>query len=228
MIPFDVVILGTRHKKIITTDYMNGLTYHVYYNKDWPLPKFTRSKLARAIPNVRKYEPRPYRCFKGHQGALSLAKTDKMLVLEDDAVPNRPSWHQVVVDASELLDEYDVVNLHARGDITWAKTFKFKGRDYGIVGFTGRRDIDTKEPRKIKWALGSLAYLTTKKYADYIMSLPYEGVPMDLFLVNQTNNCILMNSCFDHDRKHGSIIQGQAGQCKPVQKAVNKPRRKQK
>ena len=228
MIPFDIVILGTKHKKILTTDYMGGLNYNIYYNRDWPLPNFIRSKLARAIPNIRKHEPRPYRCFKGHQGALSLIKTDKILVLEDDAVPNKSSWHQIVVDASELLDEYDVVNLHARGDIVWARAFKYKGRDYGIVDFIDRRDIDTKEPRKIKWALGSLAYLTTREYAHHIISLPYEGVPMDLFLVNQTNNCILMNSCFDHDRQYGSIIQGQIGQRKPIQKAINKPRRKRK
>lgn len=211
MIPFDVIILGTEKKPILTLDYVQGLNYKVYYNKDWDLPNYTRSKLGRVIPNVKKHEPGPYRCFRGHQEALKLAETDMILMLEDDAVPNVKCWHKVVKDSAKLLDRYDVVSLHVRSakknKIVWDRFFKHRRRKYGIVGYITRRDLITKEQRKLKWALGSLAYLTTKKFAKKISRSKYKGVPMDLFIANCTNSCMLVNSCFDHDRKHGSLVQ---------------------
>src|SRR5690606_33193218 len=56
------------------------------------------------------------------------------------------------------------------------------------------------------WALGSLAYVLSPQARKKLWEMRYDGLPMDLVLVNRFKTAILDPSLFQHDRQHGSLI----------------------
>lgn len=195
----EIVILGTKKRPILTKECID-VPSTVYYNEDWPAIPFKIPDCAAHISSLPS-EPRPYRCFKGHQEALRVAEKDYILLLEDDAVPNRDSWKQIVIDSCELLKKYDYVSLHARDILGINKRFYHKGREYCTL-----KPISNFQVKNMCWACAALAYLVKKSTVPSIADVKYNGIPFDIWLYNQ-NACILLDSPFDHDRQHGSIIE---------------------
>lgn len=197
----EIVVLATKKKDILTTKYLEpNIAHNVYINTDWEIPRYT-------IPNnIKKLsshgcEPGPFRCFRGHQEMLKTANSPKILALEDDAVPNTPEWQQIVVDSSDLLNQYDAVSLHARHIQGIKNKFKHKDRWYATLQPTNNEQV-----QGVCWALAALAYLVGPNGRKKLCDEQYIGMPFDILLYN-INTCILLDSPYDHDRRFGSVIE---------------------
>ena len=198
----DIFILYNIRKQCLTTKYVGDVPHTSYNNTDWDLPKrINYSAKANRLKDVKNQILGAYRCYRGHQEMLKLAQDDYILIFEDDAVPNKDNWRDLVVNSVELLNQYEVVSLHTRPPKTGMrikKRFAHKGHQY--IELNSSRD-------GIKWGLGSLAYLIKKENASRIYDRKFDGMPVDLILHNEFKACSLHPSCFDHDRRHGSLIE---------------------
>jgi hypothetical protein len=143
-----------------------------------------------------------YRCFKAHQHALhQLNDHTSYAVFEDDAVPLKDTWLSVIYDVQNLLEKYNFILLHLRNAIP-EKSFSYK--NYQFVEQIQIQNII----KPIRWGLGSLAYLCNQEGRKQILDMEYEGLPMDLWLVNCTKYCWLKTpDLFGHERKHGSAVE---------------------
>ena len=127
----EIVVVATRKRKSLIVPYLSGHPYKIYWTKDYNLPDgFKPSpEAAGCVLNHRGV----YRCFRGHQDALSISETDNILVLEDDAVPNIDNWFQEVLNAIQLLDDFEIVSFH--------------GRQYNRELFEKVKDIEISDSR---------------------------------------------------------------------------------
>jgi hypothetical protein len=64
----------------------------------------------------------------------------------------------------------------------------------------------TDKPIKLKWSLGSLAYLIRRDAMDKFLNTEYFGMGVDLFIANYFTFCVIETSPFDHDRRMGSLM----------------------
>jgi hypothetical protein len=194
----EIVVIGTKHKPILTTEYLNNIEYRVFYTTDYDLPvdfKVHQSNLE--YKNALSHMLGAYRCFRGHQDAMVGCNNDTILVFEDDAVPNREDWHKVVNVASKLLDKYEIVSLHCRH----LNKYMFEKKIIDGISFL------CKKPNTKVWTIGSLCYLIKKQTVNKICSYQFDGCPMDMFLNRYFSFCVVENSPFNHDRQHGSIVE---------------------
>ena len=141
------------------------------------------------------------RCWRGHQDALQLFlnsehNLDAALVLEDDAWPNTQEWTSVAASAMPLLDEFEAVSLHGR---------TFRACDFTARPF-GNRNLLVPLAQGQTWVQGSLAYLIRRDAAERWVNDSYNGYPSDLYLCNRYKFAFVDPSPFDHNRKHGSLI----------------------
>lgn len=197
----EIFILKNKRKTCLTENFLNDYKYNSYLNPDWDMPKRFKPKgVANKLNMVKKYQLGQFRCFRGHQEIWKMAKEKHILIFEDDANPNCHNWKEIVHDSIDLLDKYDIVSLHARTPSIGLKIktkVKHKNNEYIT--------LDSSD-YGLKWALGSLCYLINTKVVKDKTKLEYTGIPIDLYLYNNFNSLILCKSCFDHDRKHGTLI----------------------
>lgn len=126
-----------------------------------------------------------------------MATGECTLILEDDAIPNRPDWADIVVEASKYLDKYEVISLHGRA---WHPD-AFNISD--MMGIT----VKIAEPKVQKsgsvWVQGSLAYLIRRDAKQRLIEKEYDGFPIDIFLCNKFDFALVHPSPFDHGSQAG-------------------------
>lgn len=197
----DITIVASVRRQPMITEFVKDYPHIISYTPDFPFVRSFRPRPEYNHLGIRLHVG-PYRCFRGHQEALRKTTGEVILVFEDDAVPDDPnSWMASVERCVPLLDKYEVVSLHGR-NIVNPTEFELDGIKLVIPG--------GPEHSKVRWSLGSLAYLVKRPTAERIMRAQYEGLPMDLFLATEFNFCVLKDSDgkpFRHDRQHGSLVE---------------------
>lgn len=194
---FSIVVVANRHRPAVVLDSLGGTPFQISYTPDYELPAAFATNIQLAAYN----QVGAYRCFRGHQDALSLADGEWTLVLEDDAAPNVPAWRTVVESALASLphpDAIDVLSLHGRGFDAHRMTSQ------AVVG-----DRALLMPRF--WdgpvrVFGSLAYLIRRSASLRFRAMQYDGLPVDLLLPNRFRFALLHPSPFDHDRRYPSLV----------------------
>jgi GR25 family glycosyltransferase involved in LPS biosynthesis len=158
---FDIIVVSSHHRPALVSEYLVGIDHKISLTPDYDQPIIQLSESARKLRIP--FGPGPYRCFRGHQDALSKALKDHILIFEDDAVPNRSDWLDVCEAAVPLLSKFDVVSLHGRNQKGIERQIIQNGFSYNVlapVWFKGQNII---------WAQGSLAYLVNRQTAARIM-----------------------------------------------------------
>lgn len=194
---FDIIVVSSKHRKPLITEYLKDIPHKISLTEDYNLPpQFVPIK--RFGINIDN-QTGAYRCFRGHQEALKLAEKENILIFEDDAVPNRSDWLNIVKTSEKLLFDYQIVSLHGRA----IRCIKNKL----IIDKVNFVQLGQDPVYKMFYALGSLAYLINKNTAQKIINENYNGWPMDLYILNFFKFCIVNPSPFNHDRKYGSLVE---------------------
>jgi len=208
---FEILVLGTRHRPILTGECLEGVDHRVVINEDDPLARPRRRHPS--LRRIRNLKPLGvYRCYRGHQRVLERSEADHVLVFEDDAVPNRKDWLEVAHRARELLDRFEVVCLHGR---------RLKPEHLATSHSLGELRFWELAPRKLRRGPFApraavckgctLAYLIRRDAAQRLARREWDGLPVDWVLPNEFRFCVLEASPFDHDRRHGSLVEGRGG-----------------
>jgi len=200
----DIVVVASRRRPPLVLDALAGHPHHVSWTPDYPMPAaVTPHPMAACVYIVNPVGA--YRCYRGHQDALRLATKDAVLVFEDDAVPNRPDWMDVVLSAATLLSRFEVVSLHAREARHVESAFPHDGATFHTLRPTRR--VRLLRSARMRWCQAALAYLITRRAAARLIDRPYDELPVDHCLPNEFTFCAIAQSPFDHDRRHGSLVE---------------------
>jgi hypothetical protein len=137
------------------------------------------------------------RCYKGHQDVLKLVDRNKpyCLVFEDDAGIKK-DWRTCVLNAVNILEKTDIVSLHGRDFSKNYPSIKINDDTFFIMA----------KSAEVKSVLGSLSYLIKTENIDKIISRKFDGLPMDLYIVNEFNFAVIDDSPFIHDRTVDSVL----------------------
>lgn len=198
----EVIVVGNKRKKILTTDYLKNISHRVFYTTDYNLPRdFKIDPRFLKYISACKNKLGAYRCFRGHQDALSSCTKDYILGFEDDAVPNREDWLEIIKKSINLLDSFEVVSFHGRKfDINRFEEFDNNGNIF-------LKPKDAIFSNDVYVNGSPLCYLIKKDTViNKIKGDTYIGNPFDLYLDNNFSFCLIKNSPFNHDRKMGSLI----------------------
>ena len=189
---FDIVVVTSTQRKPLIIQYLSGLDAIVSVTPDYELNQPFVPMIGGLVQN----HTGAYRCFRGHQDAIAKSTKDFILVFEDDAVPNRKDWLNVVNDSVELLKTFEMVSFH--------------GREVTLEVFDQFLHINTNyikpKNRGSEWVVAALAYLIPRRVADKLIKYKYNGMPWDLLLYREFNYCLMEVSMFNHDRSEGSLI----------------------
>lgn len=200
----DIVVVANRHRPPVVTSALADHPHRVILTPDEALPTgFVPVREARAV--YVKSQLGAFRCFRGHQAALESSRADRILVLEDDANPNRGDWMDVVDAGSRLLGEFEVVSLHGRDIRAIDRVMTVGSERFATVRPIVRRRL--LYSAHMRWVQGSLAYLITADAARRMVESPYRGIPVDHLLANDFSFAVILASPFDHDRRHGSLAE---------------------
>jgi hypothetical protein len=200
----DIVVVANRHRPPLVTAALRDLPHRVVYTPDSDLPaRFSPAREARAV--YVKSHVGAFRCFTGHQLALAAPRAEHILVLEDDATPNRGDWMAVVECGRRLLGTFEVVSLHGRDAGSVERVVDGGESRFLVLAPTTRRRMFYRAT--LKYIQGSLAYLITAGAAGRFVGLEYRGVPVDHLLANAFTFAVAAESPFDHDRRHGSLVE---------------------
>lgn len=208
----DVMVIATRHRPIIITDYLKNIPHHVHYNPDynWEPNLPLNDALVRMAWNPLNM----YRAFRGHVDVLKMSQKEYTLVLEDDAAPNRSDWFDIALHADEVLNDAEVASLHGR---EWSPRdldyIKYPGRSDKIISYKNEELVFTKpEPMgndqyDRTWCLGScLAYIIKRDARPKLINYRYDGLPIDFIVPSRFDFYVLRNTPIDHDRRHGTLM----------------------
>jgi hypothetical protein len=185
----NIFVVGCRHRSPLIVPHLQaaGVPYISYCTPDYELPEGfqPQKEYRRLVFNQRNH----MRCCYGHRDVMRMMPSgETALILEDDAIPNTPAWLDIAHTAEELLDQYNIVSLHTRGmepnvwlRVKWKHNLEVWVRDGG-------------------WAVGSLAYLIREDAARAHMQRVYDGLPMDLCMLEMAAGkfAAIMPSPFDH------------------------------
>lgn len=189
---FDIVVVTTRRRKSLITSYLDGLNPIISVTPDYCLPE----NFEPTVEGLTHNHLGTYRCFKGHQDAIAKTAEDKVLIFEDDAIPNRPDWWNIVNESAFLLDTFDMISFHGRAYDEDAFEPVENTRDHEFL----------RASNENTWVVAALAYMVDKKNYERLKSLVYDGTPWDLVLYRQFSYCLMKKSPFDHDRSEGSLV----------------------
>ncbi len=190
---FDIVVVASKNRKILISDYLKGIPYQISITPNYSLPKNFKSKIQTLVQN----HLGAYRCFRGHQDALRMSRKENILILEDDAVPivsNQKNMLNNLYEGVELLNHFDMVSFHGR---------QFKSSHFKVVvGNSKFLQPTLFEP----WVVAALAYMVNRRSIKKLMSYKYDGTPWDILLYRNFRYCLMKESIFLHDRQEGSLI----------------------
>jgi hypothetical protein len=196
---FDIIVVASHLRPPLITEHLNGIEHQVWWSKDYDTPEIKKSKRAEALPMPDGHGP--YRCFRAHQDATLLAKKDAMLIFEDDAVPSHPDWLEVAERSIHMLDKFQIVSLHGRHQQGVSAQVTSRGVAFNIL-----REVKVNGVVMIS-QLSALAYLIRPETAAKLRACQWEGFPYDFVICNDFSFCVLSRSPFNHDRRHGSLVE---------------------
>jgi hypothetical protein len=191
---FDIVVVASAHRHPLVTNYFGDRPHVVSLTPDFCLPENFEPNISGLVSN----HIGAYRCFRGHQSAISKSKGDCVLILEDDAVPKISNWLDVVAESVSLLDRFDIVSFH--------------GRDFNKDAFERVMPLESngfltpKDKCRRVWVVAALAYLVSRRIYEKLLAYQYKGTPWDLLLYWNFSFCLMGDSIFEHDRSEGSLI----------------------
>ena len=172
----DILVLATPHRRIITAE---GLTEHphiIHYSTDYNLPEEFAVADEYMQWSSHKFSLGHYRSFRGWQDALAKCTQPYILGFEDDAVPNRQDWWNVVLKSVEMLKEFEIVSLHGR---------RVNFKDFQSKEHKGLRFYHKKAGVEwIKVNGSPLAWLLKKETVEKFRSFEFRGCPTDQHLAN--------------------------------------------
>jgi hypothetical protein len=200
----DVVVVASPHRPPLVLPHLGAIPHRVCYTPDYPMPAVARRNPMATAAYV-KNPLGAYRCYRGHQDALRTAAPGRVLVLEDDAVPNRADWMDVARRAAALLGRFEVVSLHGRDPRALDQAVGGDGLGFHTLRPVARRRLFRTV--RMRWCQGTLAYLITRGAAARLVARPWDGLPIDHCLANEFGFCVIDRSPFDHDRRHGSLVE---------------------
>lgn len=183
-------VVACKSRPALVLAYLDQVKHSVHWTTDYDLPEGWKvnPKYGSWVNNHVGH----LRCFRGHQDALRASNSDCTIVVEDDAIPNRPDWADVVAQSISYLDKYEVVSLHGRN---WHPD-AFNVSESRVPG------IRVAEPKVQKsgsvWVQGSLAYIIRKDAKQRLIEKEYDGFPIDIFLCNMFDFALISPSPFNH------------------------------
>lgn len=199
----EICVVASKRRKPLMTEYLSPDSYKIIYTLDYPLPKgFKPDPIRFRSQN----ELGAYRCFKGHQDAIRMAKCTHVLIIEDDAVPNVDNWLEIAEKAKGLLSNYQIVSLHGRRVERRRDPIRCGGQIFNKLLPIEKKYPITDSPIQLRWSIGSLAYLIRRDAMYKFLNTEYFGMGVDLFIANHFTFCVIEKSPFDHDRRMGSLV----------------------
>lgn len=189
----EVFIVGCARRRPLIADALKDIP-HTLLTEDFPPPPDWKINPAHAgyANNHRAH----YLAFEGHKNAVRTLSKPYALIFEDDAVPLREDWVEIVNEYVPFMKQAEIVSFH--------------GRQYDVKHF---RQVQTrfgqllyKPQNQRPWIVGSLAYLFAREHAGKLLPLFYEGYPIDLVIFNDFETATLHPSPFKHDTHLGSLV----------------------
>jgi hypothetical protein len=198
MISIELVVVACRKRPAIVVPYLEQVPHRVHWTTDYELPEgWTINPAYSSYLRHQKQYVGHLRCFRGHADALKDLKASVALVLEDDAIPNRPDWVAVVAQASRVMEEFEVVSLHGRA--FHPEHFDIQQQDKGVQFLTPKEGVQ-------RWVQGSLAYMIRADVVSKLIDHEFDGYPIDIFLCNEFKKFGLITpSPFDHGHARSLI-----------------------
>ncbi len=190
---FDIVVVASKNRKILISNYLKGIPYQISITPNYSLPKNFKPTNQTLVQN----HLGAYRCFRGHQDALRMSKKEHILILEDDAVPIISDRRDILSNfyaGIELLSHFEMVSFHGRQ----FNPYHFKT----VAGNSKFLQPTLFEP----WVVAALAYMVRRDTVQKLMSYEYDGIPWDILLYWSLSFCLQKKSMFNHDRSEGSLI----------------------
>ncbi len=201
----DIVVVANKRKEMITHSFLRELPHRIFYTTDYVPDKELKSEW---IPSTALLGA--YRCFKGHQDAISSSSKENILIFEDDVVVPNDEWLSVVRKSISLLNSFEVVNLHARLVRKQACSY-FSYKDLTFLCPKHNELLDSGKNIKVYpnkfFCVAAMAYLVNKRSIEKITSFQFTGVPFDILLWKEFSYCFLEKSPFIHDRCKGSLVE---------------------
>lgn len=197
-----IYVVATRKRPAIIVEALSAqnIPHHVCWTTDYKLEPDWKPEPQ--YGSLVHNQVGAMRCYRGHQDALRFFRDETpdvsmALVLEDDAWPNREDWTSVVISGVSIMNRYELVSLHGRA---------FRHEDFSVTNLPGGVNELMPLAQGQVWVQGSLAYLIHRNVVNKFIDAPYVGYPSDLFICNRFNFGLVDPSPFDHNRKHGSLI----------------------
>jgi hypothetical protein len=197
-----LVVVANHHRRPLVLPYLERafVPHTVHWSVDYDLPKdFISDPIFNGINS---HVLGQYRAWRGHQEALfaMLLQQDMkyVLVMEDDCVPNRDDWLEIVEKMVEWLSEYQVISFHGRD-------LRFMEWTSLLTGI-GLYILEPIYPGRV-WSLGMLCYLIRRDAIEDFVKRLYNGRPIDLAIPNFYKFALVDPSPFDHNRSQGSLIE---------------------
>lgn len=220
-----VFVLSHPKKQNTTSDVLRrmGVSHSVYVNTDWPLPiQHAEWRTDRSWrPSQRDYAIRQYRAIRGHKEIMYRSDYPVTLVMEDDItyMPDGFIDEASAVAEAMLLDRethtpwYNAVSFHGRNLSPHGFTQVQHGRTY--VDLIAQAVCETAQleflkplwattntcavPLTLRWHEGCLMYaVNTDGRRVWLNDSLMSGWPCDLFLVNNINTAVLLDSPVVH------------------------------
>lgn len=218
-------VLAHPKKQNTTSDVLRrmGVSHSVYVNKDWELPiQHAEWRTDRAWRmSQRDYAIRQYRAIKGHKEIMYRSDYPVTLVMEDD-ITDMPEgfMEEALIVAEELLQDtetdkalYNAVSFHGRNLSPHGFSQVLHGRTYvELIGQVVQEEAQLQflkplwsttntcpTPLTLKWHEGCLMYaVNTDGRREWLTNSLMSGWPCDLFLVNNINTAVLLDSPVVH------------------------------
>jgi len=218
-------VLAHPKKQNTTSDVLRrmGVSHSVYVNKDWELPiQHAEWRTDRAWRmSQRDYAIRQYRAIKGHKEIMYRSDYPVTLVMEDD-ITDMPEgfMEEALIVAEELLQDtetdkalYNAVSFHGRNLSPHGFSQVRHGRTYvELIGQVVQEEAQLQflkplwsttntcpTPLTLKWHEGCLMYaVNTDGRREWLTNSLMSGWPCDLFLVNNINTAVLLDSPVVH------------------------------
>lgn len=198
---FDIFVVANPHRSPLVAPYLKDLEAYIHITPDYTVPKNWKSHKdwqyiykAHGLKGANGH----LRCNTGHQDCLKKMKKSYALMLEDDAVPNRKDWLDVVKSSIGLLEKYEIVSLHGR---------LLRNKQWDEFRHNNMVFLKPNVIQKDVFCCGSLGYLISKSSANKMIQFPFTGMPQDMTICKKFTFCVIKNSPFDHNRKQGSLIE---------------------
>ena len=187
---FEIVIVASDNRKPIITEHLKNTPHRISITPNYELPVNFKPKVVGLVEN----HLGAYRCFRGHQDALKISIAEDVLIFEDDADPNTSNWMDIISHPliCKNYQDYEMISFH--------------GRQHNLVDFEPSLIPGYVRPKKDTWIVAALAYMVNRKCIKKLLSYEYDGLPWDLLLYRTLSYCLLENSCFNHNRSKGSLI----------------------